>query len=149
MLLFSKQMWEQANVCGWRGGAESHEHFWKNTCKCISNRWWVNLCNFLSTEEHIFFFRGTYTSETWLPNPRAYSQRGHQMTPPDPFLMVTRKLLVLLFTPNRITKLSVNDSIGETTKWYWHEGLLTTSIFLKQCHIMPREVNPCNHCNLI
>ena len=71
------------------------------------------------------------------------------MTPPDLFLMVTRKLLVWLFTFNRITKLSMNDSIGEINKWYWREELLITSIFKNQCHVTPKEVNPCNHCNLI
>lgn len=37
-----------------------------------------------------------------------------KMTPLDLFLTVTRKLLVLLFTPKGITKLSMNDSTRET-----------------------------------
>lgn len=49
------------------------------------------------------------------------------MTLEGTFLTLTRKLLVLLFAPNRITKLSMNDSIGEKIKQYWHERLLTTS----------------------
>lgn len=115
MLLFSKQMWEQANVCGWLGGAESHEHFWKNNCQCISNRWWVNLRNFLNTDECILSFRGTHThtSETWRPCPRAWSWRGHHMTSGDLFLTVTRELLVLHFAPNQITKLSMDASAEE------------------------------------
>lgn len=149
MLLFSKQMWESANVCGWLGGAESHEHFWKNNCQCISNRWWVNLRNVLSTDEGLLSFRGTHTSENWWPCPRAGSWRGHPMTSGHLFLTVTRELLVLHFAPNQITKLSKYGCFGRRkSKWYWRGGIRSISIFQKQCHVMPREVNPWNHGNL-
>lgn len=36
------------------------------------------------------------------------------MAPLDLFPMVIRKLLVLLFAPNQITKLSMHNSKGET-----------------------------------
>lgn len=144
MLLFSKQMWEQAHVCGWLGRAESHEHFWKNNCNCISNRWWVNLCIFFFKHRRVHsFFQGHTHFRTWLPNQSACSWRGDQMAPLDLFPMVIRKLLVLLFAPNQITKLSMHNSKGETLNGvYWAPQFWA-------CHIMSKEVNLYNHCNLI
>lgn len=138
-------MWEQANVCGWLGGAESHEHFWKNNCQCISNRWWVHLRNFLNPGERILSLGGTHTSEIWGPCPRACSWRGHQRTSRDLFLTVTRELLVLHFAPDQ-TKNGCFS--GGKSKRYWCGGIRSTSIFQKQCHVMPKEVNPRNHGNL-
>lgn len=148
MLLFSKQLWEQANACGWLGGAESHEPFWKNNCQRFSNRWWVHLRSFPNPGERVLSLGGTRTSETWGPCPRACSWRGHQRTSRDLFLTVTRELLVLHFAPDQITKLSMDASAGRKVNGTGCGGIRSTSIFQKQRHVMPQEVNPWNHGNL-
>lgn len=101
----------------------------------------------LSTEECILFFRGTHTWEIQYLGKELVLQEESK-GPLQSYFLRWQESYRFCFSsqPNHYTKYGWLKR-GKV-EWYWHEGLITISIFLKQCHVMPKEVNPWSHCSL-